>query len=70
MQGNDRYRQKERIEDRNISRIDRVAMPIIKAPEPMEPGLRVSLFELIAHKAATTGAAIRWGNLNINVRPA
>lgn len=61
MRGNNHHIEKERMEDEIITRID-MYHRVIKSPEPISIGLRVSIFELIAYKAAMTGQAIGFGS--------
>lgn len=64
MRGNDRYHQKERMEDDIIQRIDMPVRRYIKRPRPVEVHLRIPIMELIAYKAGLTGRAVQWSVLN------
>ena len=58
MKFNDRERQRNRVEDRIIRRLDGTREPICKSEGPF-----ITILEMIAHKAAMTGRAIQVGKV-------
>jgi hypothetical protein len=58
MRGNNYQIIKNQTEDEIIRHID-TRRRVIRSPHPIEIGLRVSIMEIIAYKAALTGRAIK-----------